>query len=257
MGVAFARTSRPATQPARGAHRRPDRPGQPARGCMADLERRRRARRRAEPWHLRLLDLDGFKALQRHLRPPRRRRAASPAGPAARQAPRGRRAPRTGSAATSSACSPRSAASRRGTLAAPRARRSPRRGEGFAVDQPRRAGRDPRRRATTPRRRSSVADTPHVRRQGHAAARRAGRQTATCCCATLREREPELHAHAQAWPSWRWRPPRAGHGRRGARRGRARRRAARRRQDRDPRRDPARSPGRSTRRSGPSCAATR
>ena len=64
-----------------GAHRRPHRPAQPPR---ADRRPRGRAGTAASGERvLALFDLDGFKQLQRHLRPSRRGRAARPAGRAA------------------------------------------------------------------------------------------------------------------------------------------------------------------------------
>ena len=92
-------------EPRGGAHGRPHRAGQPPRAGQRPRDRAA-PRRRSAPAHPRALRPRRLQAVQRQLRPSRRRRAARPPGRAAQGGDQRPRQRSTGWAATSSACSP-------------------------------------------------------------------------------------------------------------------------------------------------------
>ena len=191
-----------------------------------------------------------LQALQRHLRPPGRRRAARPPGRQPARPSSAAAAAPSGWAATSSArCfepAPTSADAARRT--APRGALRARRGLLdrllLRLDRAARRGRRP------PPRRCGIADQ-RMYAQKHAGRMSAGRQSKDVLLRALAERNPDLGGHLPRSPSSPRRTARRlGLGRRRGRAGPPRGRAARRRQGR---RSPTRSspsPARSTRTSG-------
>ena len=232
-----------------------DRPPQPPRADQRPLERAPAGDRRgaADPRALRPRRLQ---AVQRHLRPPGRRRAADPPRRAPRDGARRASAPPTGWAATSSASSHRSA--RRASSEIPRARRRRAQRDGRRVRDRLllrgRAGARPRRPPSSTRCISPTSACTSTRPGGP---RRAGSPPTSCSrssasaarsstsTSATSPRLTTLTAERLGLPDARGHADRAG------------RRAARRRQDRDPRHDPQQA-GQARRRGvGASCAATR
>ena len=228
-------------EPRRGAHRRAHRPRQPPQAHRRPRGRAGRRPRRvaAHPDPLRPRRLQ---ALQRRLRPPRRRRAARPAS-ATSSPPRSRpygEAYRLGGDEFCAVVSIIPRELEAFLVDATAALRES--GEGFAVESSVRRGRPAARgglHAARPRGRRPA----HVRAQAGPLARAHARAA----------RAPPGRAGRAR--GGRRRP--AGDGRGGARRGRARRRAARRRQGRHARHDPREAAEAHRRSSGSTCASTR
>ena len=160
------------------------------RALMADLERRLDAATR-EPAGARALRPRRLQAVQRHLRPPGRRRAPRPARRGAGSGGRrSRRAYRLGGDEFCIVCAARRRTSppiarRRGR--ADRAGRGLRVGCSFGAVLAARRG-DRRRRGAAPRRPADVRSKKGGRPRPGARAR-------TCCCRSCCERDPELGAH--------------------------------------------------------------